>query len=457
MLLTLCISATSARAQVLSGYRPRYPGVDPYGSRFTYLVNEGTLLLGTITQIEKTGKEDIDKWHHPDYIELRLTLAIDRVIFGKPFHEQTLKIESLWYVRDSWLAVSENKVPPQVGDKVLYSYFPPDKYYPREIFFAPASESELKRLDRIAEILTTRNDEQAAQRILVGCLDPDPFFARWCLSVSDAQDTVTDRNFLTAYGRVRAPITSEQKIDACWQLLKDPKCHSLVYEFVNYRLAARSLTNQEQLARFDCHLRRLEALSEMDSVSPDERYYGEREISFLVRTGYKSAPLSSRLEALQTLKRMAEDEECIFRLAAIRDACFLHEAGQPALSKALFQFYRDCRPAQMNLDRHTNYLYLGGLLNLMQDESKATKSVHHEGLQQVEAMISQSAMPVACSAVSRLCDYARFCEKEKIAWPDLPHYFEALIAITPDENVRNSLRNAAKQFGAAPRQEVPTF
>lgn len=439
---------STAHAQIIPPFRPQPESVNLYDSEFAARVNDGSILLGTIQESQIAGKK-INNWHHPDLHEINVQIKVERTVLGKAPKDSVVTIPSLWMNLNYWKSMLGENRPPAAGDLVFCQYLPSDISEEASLFdgadLGPARQEEVRRLDRVAKILRSVDAVQAAQSVLDGCLDPDPHFATWCLVVSDKRDRYAREPYTTAYGRIRSQISVSQNIEMCWNLLENPETHSLVYERADYRLASEKLSYAEQQRRHACHLQRIHDMLQIPPDSELARYYRVSELEYLLTSAYPKMPLKYRLEALEQLTEMVRSGSSVFRRVAVLKAAYLYEPDNETSRKRVFGFYRSCLPLRYERNGFES-AYRVGLVKVMNKETKATQIISTSGLSLFQDVITWGDEKCSYRSVSSLEDYAQFCRREEIAWPELPQFLVSLIADSPHSKVKDRLKEAARRL-----------
>ncbi|EAQ81138.1 hypothetical protein [Blastopirellula marina] len=379
-----------------------------------------SLVLGTLKKIEQPEQR---QGTIQGRIQVMLTITIERTMLGPPLPQQELILESVWYDPSRYLASGELGHP-RVGDQVFYQYRAnEDRKLPELFRRAPLGQAvsvEIDRIERAKQIIAMKDSQQAAQRTIAGCVDPDPHFAIWCLSVHGSYPKQSgDLRHERVYGAIRAWISEEQYSSLLWKILQDPSTHPAVYQFVDQRLAQRELTVDEHEMRHRSHLRRFATIF----TEPDGVNYRvlNNEIRYLLCDSYSKTPGVLRRAALTELeKQITPDVRIEYRSSVIRFAGGLYvpkqDIDQEATYAAVLHFHRQFHPLHHPERQIPAISYCAALDGLMRRYSDSKRKICEDGFDLLVELIVGGDENSSWIAASKLTSYADHCRRKKIDW-----------------------------------------
>lgn len=435
-------------------YQPEQPRVSLYTTSFPYIVNDGGILLGTLQELRYTGRADKDNWHYPPHYEVQVTFKLERAILGEMPDENPLVLSSFW------IQISPAEATFQPGDRIFLAHdgtLRPEKYRPMSApWFTLATDAEIARLSRIGDLLSQDASPELSQKIIDGCFDDDPYFARWCLLVSTSLERCLDKPFLDAYKNLRAHIAPEKDVEVCWQLLQLPETHSVVFQFALRSLSFAKLSSDQERLFHETKRRRLRAIINNRSQDRDIKYYTLQDAQEILRS-YSKCPIHTRLELLPLLREMLafENRPDIQNLAAGMAGEF-HEDGTEESWQKVFAFYHELVPLR-STDNHPTYNYVNGFTSAAEHELKRTRKISPQVLGEFERYLVQGDKELAGRACSQLNSYIFAAKREKVAWPTLMEYLIQLRESTPHGNAKRGLKSILREHFPAESAATDTI
>ncbi|MEW4564732.1 hypothetical protein AB1K70_19485 [Bremerella sp. JC770] len=431
------------------------PVVRLLGTLFAYSFLKSNAVEAIVKQIAFTGNEVKANFHGQDKVEAKLTLSVQRTIWGKYVsNNQTLEIT--WWFPASWAQANGVDHLPEPGDAVFYMFNLNKDGLPgfgRQ--FSIAHPVEMKRLNEIEQILSREDPEQAARHIARGCQSPDPYFAQWCLMVMDQRQKVTSpKPYPALYGTIRQQFAPGDDLAMCWQLLKSPDTSSLVYRDVELRLAEETLGKQENEVRYQCHLRRFVRFFDLPLGSSPTQEQVRDEIICLEKSYYWGATNAQKKELVDTLARLAATErEAPYRWVAAQTPASLFDPAQQELAELVWGHYTSLTATRWN-DRLIMAYTDNAIHRLMMRESKATGKHCSQGIELFRTILSLGEMQTGLSIVWELEQYANHCRKTQIDWPDRDATFSSLYKATPHAQVKSFFLMTFRRLGIEPTDET---
>lgn len=234
--------------------------------------------------------------------------------------------------------------------------------------------AERERVDRVRSILYEGSARQAAQQLLDGCCDQDPFFAIWCmnaLKIADDDDIGTQKE---VYGRFREQVTVDRYRAALLEALETPQMQRKAFLHAAYLLRSEWKPAAEEDRFYAASLERLRNFFAQPHVRPDG--FQQDEPAALIGNIYQTASVPRRLEVLKLLVEQADNPLQESRIDALLWAAYLHTGPgeDAALNEAIFRFYRDQIPLRAeDADVATNYWY--GLNSYLERETRRRKQL----------------------------------------------------------------------------------